>query len=329
LILPGFDIVAWILLAVVVVLILVIVFFVVIYIIGLRAFHHIFDRPFPRPVVDRSPQKIDQSNTYGKGRNWFYTNRMDFLDITITAYDGVKLSAYYRPAERKDSKQLVILLHGWRDHPSVMGTFAQLYLQKTDCHVLILHMRAHGMSTGRYIGYGLSDSQDLISWIQYMRKILPKPLRIVCHGWSMGAATVLLAAGSGRMPKEVKCIIADSSYSSLISQVAGMMRQKYHFAPGFLLREISRITRKHVGFGMEKISPVSKAGKIKIPVLLVHGADDSFVPPSNSDEIFQRIHSRKRLLYIEGADHVMAYDVASATYSNEIDRLLEVSGFFR
>lgn len=325
---PGVDIVVWILLAVILVLLLVLIYFVVIYIIGMRAFHRIFDRPYPRPVVDRSPQKINQDNVYGRGQNWFYTNRMDFLDITITAYDGVKLSAYYRPAERKDSKQLVILLHGWRDHPSVMGAFAQLYLQKMDCHVLILHMRAHGMSTGKYIGYGLSDSQDLITWIRYMRKILPKPLRIVCHGWSMGAATVLLAAGSGRLPKEVKCIIADSSYASLVSQVSDMMKIQYRFAPKFLVREISRITQKNIGYGIERISPVAQAGKIRVPVLLVHGAEDTFIPPSASDEIFQRIHAKKRLLYIEGADHVMAYEVAASVYSNEIDRLLEISGFY-
>lgn len=325
---PEFDIIVWVLLAVIILLVLVLLYFAVIYLLGLRTFHKIFDRPDPRPVVDRSPQKINQDNVYGRGQNWFYTNRMDFLDITITAYDGVKLSAYYRPADRKESNQLVILLHGWRDHPSVMGAFAQLYLQKTDCHLLILHMRAHGMSTGKYIGYGLPDSQDLITWINYMRKILPKPLRVICHGWSMGAATVLLAAGSGRLPKEVTCVIADSSYASLVSQISEMMRRRYRFVPRLFLKEVSRITQKHVGYSLEKISPISLAGKIRIPVLLVHGSEDTFILPSASDEIFQKIRSQKRLLFIEGAEHVMAYDVAASTYSTEIDRLMEVSGFF-
>jgi len=293
-----------------------------------KAWHMVFDRPYPRPLVDRSPKNINQDTLFGRGQNWFYTNRLDFLDLSVTAYDGIKLAGYYRPAERRDSKKLVILLHGYKDVASGMGVFAQVYLQKCDCHILIPHMRAHGMSYGAYTGYGLAESQDLISWIRYMQKILGKDLRIICHGRSMGAATVLLAAGSGRLPPEVKGVVADSSFTSLFALVRHMMRKRYHVAPRFFIREISRVAGRHIEYRPEKVSPIARADRISIPVLLIHGAEDSVIPPAHSEELYQRIRSPKRLLYVEGADHVETYDIAPSAYSTEIDRLLEVSGFF-
>ena len=77
-----------------------------------RAFHVIFNRPFPRPAYDRSPMEIKQDTIYGRGQNWFYTNRLDFQDLQITSYDGLELYAYYRPAAKKETKFMVVLIHG-------------------------------------------------------------------------------------------------------------------------------------------------------------------------------------------------------------------------
>ena len=88
----------------IILLLLGIVFFGALFLLSKRAFHVIFDRPFPRPAYDRSPMEINQDTIYGRGQNWFYTNRLDFKDLTITSYDGLELFAYYRPAAKSETR---------------------------------------------------------------------------------------------------------------------------------------------------------------------------------------------------------------------------------
>ena len=299
------------------------------YFFTLKCFHYIFDRPYPRPMYDRSPTEINQDTIFGRGQNWFYSNRLDFQDLSVKSYDGIRLIGYYRPAEKRDSKNLVILLHGWKDYPSVMGAFAQMYLEMDDCHILIPHMRAHGMSRGRYVGYGLADSQDLLTWIKYMDRRLGGHLSIVCHGWSMGAATALIAAGSRRMPASVKGIIADSPYSSLEEQLRHTIHRRYHFSPAMLISLIGRFAKKNLGYSVRQVSPKAYAANIRIPVLLIHGTADQFVLPSMSEELFDIIRAPKRLLFVQDAGHVMSYDAAPSSYSSEVEQLLRASGYLK
>lgn len=315
---------SWILLAFLIVLFLTGAFFGLLFYLTRRAFHVIFDRPFPRPAYDRSPMEIKQDTIYGRGQNWFYTNRLDFQDLQITSYDGLELYAYYRPAEKKETRFMVVLIHGWSDTPSSMAAFAQLYMEKTDCHILIPHMRAHGMSQGKYIGYGLSDSQDILMWTEYMEKHLAGPLVVLYHGWSMGAATALLAGGSGHLPPSVVGLIADSSYDNFKNQLCHNIRSRYRFAPGILLSGISRFAQKELGYTPHQISPIARAGRIEVPVLLIHGTSDTFVPTYMSEKIYEKIQSPKRILLVQDAEHIMSFDVAPSTYSSEVDQFLKV-----
>ena len=324
---PNFSLTTWIILLFLIVLLLALVFGGGYLLITYTLFHRIFDRPFARPLYDRSPKEIRQDTIIGRGKNWFYANRLDFMDVSITSYDGVRLYGYYRPANDRTNRRLVILVHGWQGHPSEMGAFAEMYLRKMDCHVLMIHMRAHGMSYGDYIGYGLAESQDLLTWIRYMKKILGDSTRILLHGWSMGAATILMTAGSGKLPEEVRAIVADCPFSSLQDQLRYLIRRTIHFAPSVLLTGMSRYTRKYLGYTIAQVSPLAVASRIRVPVLLFHGTEDTMVPPWMSEEIFNQIRAPKKLVFVQGAAHVRAFDVEPAAYENEVEKLMQASKF--
>lgn len=320
----GNDIVFWAVIGVVSVVLLLAILYFALYILALKSFHRIFDRPYPRPPYDKSPLKIKQDTIFGRGKNWFYSNRMDFLDLQMNSYDNLKLSAYYRPADSKKCRNFVVLIHGWRDHPSDMGAFAQFYLSRMDCHLLIPHLRAHGMSYGRHIGYGLYDSQDIIMWIKYMEKQLGSSLKILLHGRSMGAATVLMAAGSRRLSDSVVGIVADSPYDSLENQIMHVIRTRYHMKSRHFMKMISRIAAGRIGFPVKSASVIRIARLIRIPVLLFHGTEDTFVLPQMSEDIYNRLSCPKRFLLIEGAGHVMAYQTATNQYASEVEKFLKV-----
>ncbi len=297
------------------------------YVLALRAYHRIFDRPSPRPPYDKSPLKIDQTTIFGKGKNWFYTNRLDFADLQITSFDRIKLTGYYRPADNKKSRTMVILIHGWRDHPSDMGAYAQMILQQTDCHILIPHLRAHGMSQGRFIGYGLYDSQDIVSWVRFMERQLGTPLKIVLYGRSMGATTALLAAASRKLSLSVSGIIADSPFSSLEKQLMNTFRYKYHIRGRLFVKLIGRIAQSRIGFPIKRASVLPVASRIKLPVLMFHSAEDTFVLPGMSEDIYDRLACPKRLVIVDKAKHVMGFDASPVKYADEVRKFLKVSKF--
>lgn len=79
-------------------------------------------------------------------------------------------------------------------------------------NVLAVDARAHGESEGTKIGMGWPERMDVIEWIKLILSWDPDA-RIILHGVSMGAATVLMASGE-TLPDNVKAVIADCGYTS-------------------------------------------------------------------------------------------------------------------
>lgn len=294
-----------------------------IYSYAVRIAYRLFGRPQPRPPYDKSPLSIDQSTIFGRGQNWFYSNRRNILDWQMTSFDGLKLYAYYIPAEKKTTKDVVILIHGFNDQPSVMAAYAQLHREKRDCHILIPHLRAHGMSEGNFVGFGLFDSQDISMWMQYLETRLGPDLKIILHGRSMGAATALMTAGSGIAPDSLQGVISDCSFDQLDRQIAHLMVRKYRFKMRPFLMLVRKVVYARFGFPIEKCSPADVANRICVPVLLFHGTDDDLVPSEMSDNIYNRVRAPKRICLIEGAKHCMSYNEAPEKYSAELDKFRE------
>ena len=64
-------------------------------------------------------------------------------------------------------------------------------------------------------------------------------------------------------------------------------------------------------------------GNSRIPVLLIHGADDSFVPVSMTYENYMACGGPKELLIIPGADHAMSYYLDRPRYEATVLRFWE------
>ena len=180
-----------------------------------RAFRAIFGRKEPVPRVDRSPVKIDQKTVFGKGRNWFYTTRTEYLNVRVDSFDGTKLSGYFRPSADRSSRFAVILMHAYDEHPTETAAYARLLMRQIECHVLITHERAHLMSGGRYCTYGIYESVDLMKWIGFIKRQVGEDARIFIVGRGIGATAALLAAEQPDFPMDVAGIIADSPLANL------------------------------------------------------------------------------------------------------------------
>ena len=131
-------------------------------------------------------------------------------------------------------------------------------------------------------------------------------------GVSMGASTVLMAAGED-LPDNVVCVLGDCGYSSqkdIIKKVVKEMR----LPPALVYPFIKLGARLFGHFNLEETTPLKAMETCKIPVLLLHGDNDLFVPLEMSQQLYDACSTPKRLVVVKGAGHGLAYPKDQAGY---------------
>ena len=182
--------------------------------------------------------------------------------------------------------------------------------------VLMVDQRAHGRSEGKTITMGIKEQQDCLDWIQYCVKRFGPEKPLILIGISMGAATVLLAAGHS-LPSCVKGVVADCGYSSvkkIMKQEIGKMGMPEE--AGWQLVKLG--AKLFGGFDPEDGEVAEKLQHCQIPVLLIHGQEDRFVPCEMSMENFESMRCEKQLLTVPGAGHGMSWYLDEEGYRNAV-----------
>ena len=212
--------------------------------------------------------------------------------ISIMSYDGEQLVGHWIPVNR--AKRVIIAVHGWRGSwTQTFGMVADSF-EQNDCSVLYIEQRATNQSGGKYIGFGLVERYDCQSWINWVVERCGNEIPIYLCGVSMGATTVLMAAGF-ELPDNVRGIIADCGFTS----PHAIWNQKLQISP-------------------DEYSTLQALADSRIPVLFVHGTEDHFVPVEMTYENYQACNAPKRLFVVPGADHGMSYYLEPQKYEQEM-----------
>ena len=241
------------------------------------------------------------------------TRRMDdtpYEPVSICSFDGLKLSGrYYHNA---DGAPTVILFHGYRSMAlrDCAGGFG--LATKMGMNVLAVDQRAHANSEGKVISFGINERRDCLSWIGYVSDRFGKDSPIVLSGLSMGAATVLMVCDLG-LPENVVAIMADCPYSSP-TQIISKVSEDLHY-PSKLAYPFLRLGARLFGnFSLEESSALTAVEHAKIPILLLHGEDDRFVPCQMSRDIYGACPHLAQLHTFPGAGHGLCYMVDPRRY---------------
>ena len=241
-----------------------------------------------------------------------YASSIEFEEIYIKSYDGTSL--YGRYYHTKDGAPMQILFHGYKGSPMRDFCGGLLLALKSGFNVILVDQRAHGKSGGNTICFGVKERYDVLAWVEYANKRFGEML-IFLTGISMGGATVLMASELN-LPKNVVGIIADCPYSSP-SEIIKIFCRNMGMPPKIVYPFAYLGAMLFGRFILNKSSAYEATKNTNLPILLMHGEDDSFVPCWMSRKIYDACKSEDKFLYIfKGADHGLSYMSDNAKYES-------------
>ena len=242
-----------------------------------------------------------------------------YEEVFILSREGLKLTGrYYHNA---DGAPVQILCHGYKGN--AVRDFAGMWQTAVELghNVILIDQRAHGSSQGNTITFGILEHQDVLGWIEYARcRFGDVPM--ILGGVSMGAATVLMASGAA-LPDNVKAVVADCPFdapSNIIKKVLGQDMGM----PVKLVYPLIRLGGMLYGkFNLDANSPVEAVKRARVPILLIHGDDDRFVPYAMSCNLHAAAPEKIEFHTIHGAGHALDYPTAPAEFSRIVKQFLE------
>lgn len=236
--------------------------------------------------------------------------------FTILARDKTRLHGrYYHVA---DGAPIHIQFHGYRSSGYRDFCGGTKLARELGYNTLVVDQRAHGKSGGRSITFGIREREDCRTWTEFAGKVFGKSTPIFLSGVSMGAATVLMASELP-MAANVVGIIADCPYSSpkdIIKKVCAKdMKLPVFLAYPFVWLGALLFGRFRIRGGARQA-----VENTKIPICLIHGEADGFVPCDMSREIAAHASGRCELHTFAGAQHGMSFIADEPRYRQIIEK---------
>ncbi len=240
-------------------------------------------------------------------------------NVQINASDGVALRGWLVRAKQPNGNG-AILLHGVADGRAGIASRARM-LSEAGYTVLLPDARGHGVSGGEIVTFGIRESDDLHRWADWFRAE-ERPAQLFGMGASMGAAILLqsLENDSRFLAAVAECPFADF-HDVAYDRVAGKLYLNRWFARGLLFPAIESgiaYGRLRYGVNLADASPLRAIRNTKVPVLLIHGDEDTNIPASHSEALHAANPAVSQLWIVHGAGHVTIAKAAGDEFRRRV-----------
>lgn len=213
---------------------------------------------------------------------------------------AAELAAWIVPS-RGAPKATVVLLHGIRMDKRSLSPIA-LALSDAGYRSVLVDLRGHGESTGRYLTYGSVESRDLSALLDALGDDRRGCTGV--YGFSYGAAVAIeLSARDER----IGAVVSVAPFASL-REVTADYERKYlpatlQVVPDAWFQRAVDAGGELAEFDPDRAAPVRSVTGSSAPLLLIHGTADTQVPLRHSTEIARAAGERAELLEVPGAGH--------------------------
>lgn len=230
--------------------------------------------------------------------------------VHITSFDGLKLHGWFMK-QKEETHRYAIICHGYTAEGMQMIGAGKRFGEE-GFSVLLPDARGHGTSEGKYIGMGWHDRLDILEWIAFLTK-QDKAAEIMLFGVSMGAATAMMTAGEA-LPPQVKVIVEDCGYTSAWDEFSYQLKALFQLSKFPIMYAATAVAKLRAGFTLGEASAIRQLKKATVPILFVHGSEDTFVPANMLEEVYAAADVPKEKILVPGAGHGAASAVLGEEY---------------
>ena len=85
----------------------------------------------------------------------------------------------------------------------------------------------------------------------------------------------------------------------------------------------NRLCEKKAGYGFRDYSTIEAMETTKLPILFIHGKEDTFVPTYMTEQNYAACKSDKEIMLVDNAAHAASYYEDPAVYENRIKNFLD------
>lgn len=244
--------------------------------------------------------------------------------IKIKSPLGYDLVGYYFPTEEKSNKTIVTV-HGKGGSKESMLNYIKMF-HSLGFNVIAYDQRNHGESGGDYTTYGIIESRDLKTVVEYAKKHSNNG-QVGVHGVSMGASTTLMYAGENK--DAVSFYIIDCAYSDFTEETKYQFEESYSFIPKMFVEPIiffgDLFLKVRGDYSIKEIKPIDDVGNIEEPVLFINTKMDTLIPPHMTEDLYKKKKEPKSIYWTKTGKHAEAYQVDPLQYRTKIVEFLKVN----
>lgn len=215
--------------------------------------------------------------------------------------EGLRLRTWTRRGS--DARPAVVIVHG-------LGDSLESYMDRADVlarrghTVLLLDLRAHGASEGRYTTLGGREREDVRAAMEALRKEGRAAAGLVLMGHSMGAVAALRAAAGQR---DVRAVVVEAPYDNYRANVfhhAWLLYRLPRWVP--IIPITIALAEWRAGFRADDVDAVRASAAFAAPLLAIADGADARMPEAVVRRVADAHAGPHQVWVAPGAEHVGA-----------------------
>jgi len=251
------------------------------------------------------------------------TLNLSYENVTFNSTDGTRLTGWWIPADSTPAdNRTVLFLHGFTSSKN-QSLHVAPWLHGAGYNLLAFDFRAHGESEGEFTTVGDRERWDASAAAGYLQT---RPDLVGCApscpfalmGWSMGGAVALLVAPD--LP-HLQAVVVDSPFSTLREASANAFTYftglpRWPFGPIAVW-----FAEQETRADLDQVTPVESIGRLRAPLLMIHGTADPVAPPSEHDRLKAAAEANGVPLtawMVRDAAHVRGHGIVPEEYEQRV-----------
>jgi pimeloyl-ACP methyl ester carboxylesterase len=249
--------------------------------------------------------------------------QLEYRDVRLPSRDaGIELSGWWIP--RAGSTKAIIMVHGrgenrtteFYDHfldlAAALNTFSG-----RGFNILMIDLRAHGLSGGEYSAWGVGERRDVEGAADWIKRHGFRPAGIGALGASLGATACVHATADDA---DISALVADGAGTNDYASIQRSWRRmtgtpQLFFSAGFLMERLL------YGYDMRALRPLDALKQLRARrVLLIYGSREV---NDQRRQLIQTALPDAELWVVPQAAHTGSYTTVPKAYLEKVGAFFE------